>query len=139
VEDNGDGHQRVARHRRQSPGRRPARRRDREGPLRQIVRSPARFAGASAIANNYYAQPLLPLIRDALGLSTGVAGLIVTLGQLGYALGLLLLVPLGGIVQRRRLVLVMVGGSALPAGSRPTCSSEPPRPESAPSRSVAPP
>lgn len=43
------------------------------------------FARASAIANNYYAQPLLPLIRDALGLSTGVAGLIVTLGQ-GWAM-----------------------------------------------------
>lgn len=71
------------------------------------------FTGASAIANNYYAQPLLPLIRDSLGLSTGVAGLMVTLGQLGYALGLLLLVPLGDIVQRRGLVLVMVGGSAL--------------------------
>lgn len=71
------------------------------------------FAGASAIANNYYSQPLLPLIRDALGLSTGVAGLIVTLGQLGYALGLLLLVPLGDIVRRRGLVLVMVGASVL--------------------------
>ncbi|MCW2614575.1 MAG: arabinose efflux permease family protein [Frankiales bacterium] len=65
-----------------------------------------------AVAGNYYAQPLLPAIAADLDLSTQGAGLVVTLTQLGYAAGLLLLVPLGDVVSRRRLVLLLVAGSA---------------------------
>jgi predicted MFS family arabinose efflux permease len=59
-------------------------------------------------ANLYYAQPLLHAIAGSLGVSSGVAGLIVTVSQLGYATGLMLLVPLGDLLDRRRLVLGML-------------------------------
>lgn len=59
------------------------------------------------MANNYYAQPLLPAIAKSLHMSTGVAGLIVTFAQIGYALGLLFLLPLGDLVERRKLVVTL--------------------------------
>ncbi len=59
------------------------------------------------VANLYYAQPLAGLIGPALGLSPGAAGLIVTLTQLGYGLGLLLIVPLGDLVENRGLILLL--------------------------------
>lgn len=59
------------------------------------------------VANLYYAQPLAGLIGPALGLSPAAAGLIVTLTQLGYGLGLLLIVPLGDLVENRGLVLLL--------------------------------
>ena len=60
-----------------------------------------------AVANNYYAQPLLPAIGRSLHLGPGGAGLIVTVAQVGYAAGLILLLPLGDLVERRRLVSVL--------------------------------
>ena len=57
-----------------------------------------------SVANNYLAQPLLAALRSELHASTQVAGLIVTAAQVGYALGLLLLLPLGDLLERRRLV-----------------------------------
>ncbi|MEA3160044.1 MAG: hypothetical protein QOD95_1592, partial [Gammaproteobacteria bacterium] len=53
------------------------------------------FAAACGltVANIFYTQPLVGLIGPALGLHAGLAGLIVTLTQLGYGAGLLLLVP----------------------------------------------
>lgn len=62
--------------------------------------------GASA-ASLYYAQPLLASVRDDLHLSSAGAGLTVTITQLGYAVGLILAVPLGDLVERRRLVTIM--------------------------------
>lgn len=62
-------------------------------------------ASGAAVANLYYAQPLLDRIAAELGTSTGFAGLVVTASQVGYAAGLLLLVPLGDLVERRRLVV----------------------------------
>lgn len=56
------------------------------------------------VANLYYAQTLIGPISQATGLSTGAAGLIVTLTQLGYAFGLLFVVPLGDVLENRRLV-----------------------------------
>ncbi|HEX5267290.1 MAG TPA: MFS transporter, partial [Acidimicrobiales bacterium] len=66
-----------------------------------------------AVANNYYAQPLLPAIGRSLHLGPGVAGLIVTVAQVGYALGLVLLLPLGDLVERRRLVSLLSVATAL--------------------------
>jgi predicted MFS family arabinose efflux permease len=60
-----------------------------------------------SVAGNYYAHPLLDVIGRDLRLTTTVSGLIVTAAQVGYTLGLLLLVPLGDLVERRRLVTVL--------------------------------
>ncbi len=48
-----------------------------------------------AVASNYYAQPLLETIATNFNLSVNQAGFIVTAAQLGYAVGLMFLVPLG--------------------------------------------
>lgn len=68
------------------------------------------MATGLSVANNYYAQPLLPTIGRSLHLSTATAGLMVTVAQIGYAAGLILLLPLGDLVERRRL---SVGLSAI--------------------------
>jgi predicted MFS family arabinose efflux permease len=65
------------------------------------------------VANIYYAQPLVGPIAAALGLAPGAAGLIVTLAQIGYGLGLLFIVPLGDRFENRRLVVICVAASAL--------------------------
>jgi predicted MFS family arabinose efflux permease len=61
------------------------------------------------VANLYYAQPLIGPIRQALGLGPAAAGLVVTMTQIGYGAGLLLLVPLGDLFENRRLVLALLG------------------------------
>jgi predicted MFS family arabinose efflux permease len=64
--------------------------------------------GLSA-ANLYYAQPVLDTIAKGFGTGSGTSGLIVTFSQIGYAAGLALLVPVGDLVSRRRLIpLVMI-------------------------------
>jgi predicted MFS family arabinose efflux permease len=60
------------------------------------------------VANLYYAQPLIGLISHTLGMRPEAAGLIVTLTQLGYGAGLLLIVPMGDLLENRRLVLALV-------------------------------
>ena len=64
------------------------------------------------VANLYYAQTLVGPISAATGLSTEAAGLIVTLTQVGYALGLLFIVPLGDLLENRRLVFVALLATA---------------------------
>jgi predicted MFS family arabinose efflux permease len=65
------------------------------------------------IANVYLAQPLLHTIATGLGTSQSTAGLIVTFTQLGYAAGLLLVVPLGDIVARRPLLTTLLAVDAV--------------------------
>ncbi len=65
------------------------------------------------VANIYYAQPLAGPISQALGMPPAAAGLIVTMTQAGYGLGLLLIVPLGDLVENRALVRNIVLLSAL--------------------------
>jgi predicted MFS family arabinose efflux permease len=62
----------------------------------------------AAVANNYYAQPLLHTIGTSFGVPGSTAGLLVTAGQVGYAVGLAFLVPLGDILERRRLITRML-------------------------------
>lgn len=59
-------------------------------------------------ANLYYAQTLVGPIRDAIGLPSTAAGLIVTVTQIGYVIGLLLIVPLSDIIENRRLTVFML-------------------------------
>lgn len=74
-------------------------------------------AGGASVANLYYAQPLLDTIARSLGVTTETAGLVVTFTQLGYLGGILALVPLGDMVERRRYVprVLLVAAVALAA------------------------
>lgn len=67
----------------------------------------------AAVANIYYAQPLLQAIADGLGTTRGAAGLLVTASQVGYAAGLVLLVPLGDLLERRAFVWRLLALSAV--------------------------
>ena len=59
-------------------------------------------------ANIYYAQPLVGPISVALHLSPRAAGLIATMAQVGYGVGLLLVVPLCDLFENRRLVFLIL-------------------------------
>ena len=80
------------------------------------------IATGLAVASNYYAQPLLDTIARNFSLSASSAGFIVTAAQLGYAAGLLFLVPLGDMFERRRLIVSMTllaaGGMLITASSQ---------------------
>src|ERR1700761_4882631 len=75
------------------------------------------MAGAAGIvvANNYYNQPLLADFAHAFHSSERAAGMVPTAAQTGYALGLLLFVPLGDRLERRGLIctLLVVASIAL--------------------------
>jgi predicted MFS family arabinose efflux permease len=66
------------------------------------------LAAGLIVASLYYAQTLVGPISAATGLSLDAAGLIVTLTQVGYALGLLFIVPLGDLLENRKLVFVLL-------------------------------
>ncbi|WP_372400237.1 MFS transporter [Azospirillum sp. HJ39] len=83
------------------------------------------LACGAVVANIYYAQPLVGLIGPAVGLSPETASLVVTLTQIGYGAGLILLVPLGDLLENRRLVVVTLGSTVaalLVAAVAPTAS-----------------
>ena len=65
------------------------------------------------VANVYYSQTIAGLIAASLGLAPALTGLIGALTQAGYGAGLLLVVPLGDLVENRRLVLTLIGVSAV--------------------------
>jgi predicted MFS family arabinose efflux permease len=62
------------------------------------------IASGAAVGNLYWSQPLLDFIARDLQTGTAVAGALVTATQLGYAVGVLLFVPLGDVLNRRILV-----------------------------------
>lgn len=70
-------------------------------------------ASGVVVANSYYAQPVVETIAHDLHASTARIGLVVTASQLGYAVGLALLVPLGDMLERRRLLDVMLAATTL--------------------------
>jgi predicted MFS family arabinose efflux permease len=65
------------------------------------------------VANLYYAQPLISVIAVAIGLRPRLAGLVMTLTQLGYGVGLLLIVPLADLIENRRLICGVLCAAAL--------------------------
>ena len=90
------------------------------------------FAAACglAVANIYYAQPLLAAIANEFGMSRATAGIIITATQIGYGVGLLLVVPLGDLLDRRNLivgqslllVLALLGVAVAPTGATLLCA-----------------
>ncbi|NWA07804.1 MFS transporter [Pseudomonas gingeri] len=64
------------------------------------------FCCGAIVANIYYTQPIIDLIAPDVGLTAALASLIVSLTQIGYALGLFFLVPLGDLLENRRLMIV---------------------------------
>ena len=58
------------------------------------------------VANIYYAQPIIELLAPDVGLSAHSASFIVSLTQIGYAMGLFFLVPLADLVENKRLMLI---------------------------------
>src|SRR4051794_34477166 len=69
-------------------------------------------AGGAAVANLYWSQPLLDLIARDLHASAAAAGWLVTATQIGYAAGILLIVPLGDVLDRHRLIPMMMLAAA---------------------------
>jgi predicted MFS family arabinose efflux permease len=63
------------------------------------------MAAGISVANVYYAQPLLERIGAALTVRPGALGLVTTVTQAGYLLGLILIVPLGDLLSRRRMIV----------------------------------
>ncbi|WP_458456855.1 MFS transporter [Methanobrevibacter sp.] len=61
-----------------------------------------------AIGNLYWAQPLLVQITNGFGLSPASGGLLVTATQIGYAIGILFILPLGDFVRRKRLIIIVM-------------------------------
>ena len=98
----------------------------RETPLQNVM-SPAMtylfaISGGVAVGSLYLAQPLLNLLAKDLHASSSVASLLVTLTQIGYAVGIVLVVPLGDVRDRRRLITIMM---LLAAASLAVCAVAP--------------
>ncbi|GAA1181413.1 MFS transporter [Pseudonocardia alaniniphila] len=75
------------------------------------------IASGMAVANIYYAQPLLGQIGRDLGVGPAGLGLVTTVTQIGYLLGLILIVPLGDLINRRLLIVAgcVIAAAALVA------------------------
>lgn len=75
------------------------------------------FAAGLSVANIYAAQPLLGSIATEFGIRPASVGIVMTVTQIGYAIGLMLLVPLGDLLDRRRLIVgqTLFSGIALMA------------------------
>lgn len=71
------------------------------------------LTAAMAVGNLYWAQPLLASMADTFKVPSGSAGILVTATQLGYAFGILLIVPLGDIRNRRKLIPLIMLFSAV--------------------------
>ncbi|WP_067704873.1 MFS transporter [Nocardia jejuensis] len=93
-------------------------------PSRRVVALLA-VASGTCVANVYFAQPLVVQIGGELGLSAAAFGLVVTLTQIGYGVGLFLLVPLGDLIDRRRLVvgqMALLAVALMVVGSAPNAA-----------------
>jgi predicted MFS family arabinose efflux permease len=80
------------------------------------------IASGVAVANLYYNQPLLAEIGRSFNVFPQQVGYIPTLTQIGYAVGLILIVPLGDTIERRRLLVILfviVAGALVAAAMSP--------------------
>jgi predicted MFS family arabinose efflux permease len=77
--------------------------------LTPALRLTMAIACGLAISNLYYNQPLLVQIGHSLHVTVRQVGVLPTLTQAGFALGVLLIAPLGDVLERRRLILTMLG------------------------------
>ncbi|SHU48222.1 major facilitator transporter [Mycobacteroides abscessus subsp. abscessus] len=80
------------------------------------------FSCGLAVATIYFSQPLLDTIGAQFSMPTAQVGIVLTLTQIGYAIGLLLIVPLGDIVDQRRLIVgqtVLLGVALLATAISP--------------------
>lgn len=78
-----------------------------------IVTGVLAAACGATVANLYYGQPLLDPIGATFSVDRGTASLVVALTQIGYAVGLFFLVPLGDLLENRRLVTRLLLGTAV--------------------------
>ena len=85
-----------------------------EGIPGSILLTMAIIAGFT-VANCYYNQPLLEMIRGDMGVNEQQANLITVITQIGYALGLFFLIPMGDLYSRRRVILTNMTLAALMA------------------------
>lgn len=66
-----------------------------------------------SVANIYFAQPLLDAMAQDFGIAPAAIGMVMTITQVGYAFGLILIVPLGDLWDRRRLIVGQTTLSAI--------------------------
>lgn len=85
-----------------------------EGIERSLLLTMAVIAGLT-VANCYYNQPLLEMIRHDMGVSQHAANLITVVTQIGYALGLCFLIPMGDLYSRRRIIVINMSIAAVMA------------------------
>lgn len=85
-----------------------------EGIERSLLLTMAVIAGLT-VANCYYNQPLLEMIRHDMDVSQHAANLITVVTQIGYALGLCFLIPMGDLYSRRRIIVINMSVAAVMA------------------------
>lgn len=85
-----------------------------KGIERSLLLTMAVIAGLT-VANCYYNQPLLEMIRHDMGVSQYEANLITVVTQIGYALGLCFLIPMGDLYSRRRIIVINMSVAAVMA------------------------
>ena len=85
-----------------------------KGIERSLLLTMAVIAGLT-VANCYYNQPLLEMIRHDMGVSQHKANLITVVTQIGYALGLCFLIPMGDLYSRRRIIVINMSVAAVMA------------------------
>ncbi|WP_285847462.1 MFS transporter [Peribacillus simplex] len=78
---------------------------DPSAPMSRAVTLLFAAACGMSVANIYFAQPLLDQLSSEFGIDHSVVGIVITITQIFYGLGLLLLVPLGDFLNQRRLII----------------------------------
>jgi predicted MFS family arabinose efflux permease len=93
----------------------PAMEREQSQPRRfqAIVLPLFAIAAGVSVANIYCAQPLLDVLARDFGFARSSAGSVIAVTQIGYAAGLVFIVPLGDLLNRRRLILSQLCLSAI--------------------------